>query len=242
MKTMITGHSGFENTGEATINSVATAIRMNLDCVEVDVRLDPEGTPRLSHDDFANYREAVLLRDVFELIAKSDIRINVDLKTPDPLYAVLDLAEKCALKPGQLIFSGSVEGRALDADANIARRARIFWNLEEICKSYFLNAEEYRAMRALSHEEGREVMDKLMNDRFEEFVDVVKTRDVAAVNLSYRHLKYETLEKLRARGIPLSVWTVNDEDWMKKIFALAAVNLTSMEPTLALKVREEMNF
>lgn len=242
MNTMITGHSGFENSGEATLNSVATAIRMELDCVEVDVRLDPEGTPRLSHDDFVNYKEAVLLRDVFTLIAKCDIRINVDLKTPDPLYTVLDLAEECGLKPGQLIFSGSVEGGALDADENIVRRARIFWNLEEIFKSYFMNAEEYRAMRALRHEEGREVMDKLINDRFEEFVDIVKTRGVAAVNLSYRHLKYETVEKLCACGIPLSVWTVNDEDWMKKIFALGAVNLTSMEPTLALKVREKMKF
>lgn len=239
-ETMITGHSGFENTGAATLNSVAAAIRMGLDCVEVDVRLDPEGIPRLSHDDFKNYKEAVLLRDAFELIAPSGIFVNVDLKTPDPLYAVLNLADECEFRPGQLIFSGSVEGSVLDADADIVHHAQVFWNLEEIIKSYFMSSETYMAMRTLPREESREAMDELINSRFEEFVGIVKNHCVAALNLSYLHLKSDTLEKLREHDIPLSVWTVNDEDRMKRIFALKPVNLTTMQPTLALKVRNEM--
>ena len=236
--TMITGHSGFENTGAATLNSVATAIRMGLDCVEVDVRLDPEGVLRLSHDDFKNYKEAVLLRDAFELIAKSDICVNVDLKMPEALYPVINLAEECGFKPGQLIFSGRVEGTALDADACIAERARIFWNIEEIFRAYFMSDEEYTALRALSTDEWLEPMEKLMETHMNEFVEVVKEHKVATVNLSYRFLKRETLLKLIECGIPISVWTVNDEELMRRIFELKPATVTTMQPSIALKVRE----
>ncbi len=50
----ITAHSGCENTPENSMESVRTGIALGADFVEVDVRLDPKGTPRLMKEDVLN--------------------------------------------------------------------------------------------------------------------------------------------------------------------------------------------
>ena len=51
----ITAHSGCEGTPDNSLESVRAGVDLGADFVEVDVRLDPEGTPRLTHDMPAAY-------------------------------------------------------------------------------------------------------------------------------------------------------------------------------------------
>ena len=235
--TMITGHSGFENTGGGSLKSVETAIRMGLDCVEVDVRLDPEGTPRLSHDEFKDYKSAVLLRDVFDLIARSSTCVNVDLKETRALYPVLALAEECRLKEGQLIFSGTVKGSTLAADASIIRRARVFWAHGDVLAYYF-----EKSGKPLSPGENvfGEDEDRGTDVYMDAIIETARSMGVAGVNLTYRTLKPETLKRICESGFPISIWTVNDEEVLRRILKLSPMNVTTMEPTLARRIAEEL--
>lgn len=237
---MITGHSGFEGTGAGTLYSVETAIGMGLDCVEVDARLDPEGTPRLSHDDFKDYRNAVPVRDAFKLIAQSEIAVNVDLKTPETLHPVLELAEECGFRPGQLIFSGNAEGELLEEDPSIAKRARIFWNIGTIRNFYFRKHGIPEKIRVLEAQKGEQLTEyESTAGSLDEIIETAKAYGAAAINLPYALLTDETIPKLFGCGIPISIWTVNDEALMRRFFGLSAYNITTNQPTLACRVRKE---
>ena len=47
---MITAHSGCEGTGIDTMESIEKALTFNADAVEIDIRMDPFGVLRISHD------------------------------------------------------------------------------------------------------------------------------------------------------------------------------------------------
>ena len=49
-KPLITAHSGCEGTGIDTMESVEKALLFGADAVEIDVRMDPFGDLRISHD------------------------------------------------------------------------------------------------------------------------------------------------------------------------------------------------
>ena len=80
-------------------------IKLGVDCVKIDIRMDEPGTLWLSHNT-SNYVSAVLLEQAFSRIARSSICVNCDLMEECAFYPVLELAEKCSLNKECLIFSG----------------------------------------------------------------------------------------------------------------------------------------
>ena len=75
---MITAHSGCEGTGIDTMESIEKALEFGADAIEIDVRMDPFGDLRISHDPLSleDYLRKNPLADVFQRVQSSSLLIN----------------------------------------------------------------------------------------------------------------------------------------------------------------------
>ena len=104
-KTLITAHSGAENTIDNTLESIRVMADCGADIIEIDVRVH-EGVLVMSHD--APEGKADLLEDAFKIVREHPgLKMNIDLKQSGIVCTVADLAEKCGVTD-RLLFTGSV--------------------------------------------------------------------------------------------------------------------------------------
>ena len=239
--TAITAHSGCEGTMRDSFESIERGIALGAECVEVDVQIDAAGVLRLSHDRREDYSGAETLEHAFARVADAGININCDLKAPRVLYPVLELAKKFGLTDGRLIFSGSVSCDLLAADPEIARKARIFLNGEEIGKYFYCGAapdfaQILRSPWSFLRERNVEIMDA----RIPEIVASAKSVGAAAINLPFKILTHEHIARFRACGAELSLWTVNEEADMRRLLNEDLLSMTTLNVRTAMNVRAEI--
>ncbi|MBQ7184046.1 MAG: glycerophosphodiester phosphodiesterase [Clostridia bacterium] len=223
---MITAHSGCEGTSDDSIASIETGIALGADCVEVDVRTGKDGSLQLSHDEIGDKTGLITLREAFALVRESGIAVNCDLKEYGALLPVLALAEECGLTREQLIFSGCVDPKFLISHPGAAARSRIFLNSEELVSDLAGNRDLRRAEQAaflLAHP-------RPTAERF-------RRTGAAALNAPYGIMTDDLIGALRAEGIPLSLWTLNDEDVLREYMKKELLNITTRVPSAALRIR-----
>lgn len=105
-KTVITAHSGCENTPANSREHILMAIASGSEMIEVDVRMI-DGVLRLTHDIPEDPLACVTLRECFELVAPEDnLHMNIDVKTEGLLEPVMELAKEFSLI-GRIIFTGA---------------------------------------------------------------------------------------------------------------------------------------
>ena len=104
-KTLITAHSGSENTIDNTLESIRVMAGCGADVIEIDVRLH-EGRLVMSHDVPSGAVDA--LEEGFRIVAQHPgVRMNIDLKQTGIVKAVAELAAKCGVED-RLLFTGAV--------------------------------------------------------------------------------------------------------------------------------------
>ena len=105
-KTIITAHSGCENTPPNSREHILAAIASGAEMIEVDVRM-VNGELRLSHDIPEHADACVTLRECFSLVAPAEnLHMNIDVKTEGLLEPVMTLAKEFTLD-GRIIFTGA---------------------------------------------------------------------------------------------------------------------------------------
>ncbi|MCL2446630.1 MAG: glycerophosphodiester phosphodiesterase [Oscillospiraceae bacterium] len=103
-KTFITAHAGALGTLSNTLHSVETALACpGVDCIEVDVRFLPCGTPALGHDRVNE--SSVKLSEVFALLQGNACNINLDMKAFSHLPEVVKLVDMHGLSQ-RAFFTG----------------------------------------------------------------------------------------------------------------------------------------
>ena len=106
-KTIITAHSGAENTRDNTLESVRVQLTCGADAIEIDVSLWGEDLV-LSHDRPQTGVKCDLLKDCFAEVAKHPgIWVNVDLKSSDILAKVIACAKGCGIAD-RILFTGDI--------------------------------------------------------------------------------------------------------------------------------------
>ena len=117
-KTLITAHSGAENTQDNTLESIRVIADCGVDVVEIDVRLY-EGALVMSHDEPKTACDK--LEDAFNIVrGYPGLKMNIDLKQPGIVADVAALAEKCGVKD-RLLFTGSVS----EEDISVVREKNL---------------------------------------------------------------------------------------------------------------------
>jgi glycerophosphoryl diester phosphodiesterase len=244
----ITAHAGSENTDDDSFESVERGILSGADIVEVDVRADRRGTLVLSHDEdeTREYRGHPELGAALELIARfRSTGINCDIKEPEVILPLLDMAASRGLGPGQLVLTGEVPIRLLEEQPRIHAQASIWLNIEQILEHLGRAGHEaVRPWQDLILAENTEIEDvlKTMTVHSDSLADALcaacRGLRVRVINMPWLEITAALIPRMREQETGASVWTVNDEDSLRRLFGLGAVNVTTRVPLLAASLRK----
>lgn len=224
---LITAHSGCEGTPDNSMESIRRGVELGADCVEIDIRMDVQGRMWLTHDEPENGADLVPLEAALRMIAGSGVSVNCDLKQEKLLYPVLEAAEDAGIPRERLVFSGSVSIESLLADASVVKRARIFLNMQQI----------FQYLGEAPADAGEEGL--CFDRRIDDIAALVKRLGVECINPSFRMMPHERIASARARGIGLSLWTVNGEEDQARLMSEELVNMTTRCVISALRIRGE---
>jgi len=240
LRPTITAHSGCEGTADGSMAAILRGVELGADLVEVDVRRVAGLGLMLSHDAAADPAGLVTLQAAFLEIKKHpDVGINCDLKEYGLAREVISLAEDCGLGDGQLSFSGSLTPRQLADDPVIARRARVYLNIEEsLCELYREKTPTVVPVDALPWDVVRSFMGGDLAPWVEDLIETCGGLNIRALNLPPRPFIRPWLHHLGGAGVRISAWTINELDEMRELLAMPWLeNLTTRRVALALEAR-----
>lgn len=243
---LITAHCGSMNTIDHTLDSVQTGLRLGADVVEEDVRVTKDGIPVLAHDDewvtvdgmkvsisqmtFEELRELQYevthgeqretiricrLEDMLPLIHASGKVVNLDLKVDESIEPVAALVKQYGMLE-QAFLSGCEIDRAM-----LAERLN-----PEIRK--LLNT-DHNLFRTLPY---REAMVKTCEDAL--------AASCFGINIHYSIVNQELMAYTASLGLPVYVWTVNEEDLMVQYADLGVASITTRNVTALVELKQKM--
>ena len=226
---LITAHSGCEGTADNSMASIEAAIALGADCAEIDVHVDGGGRLWLTHDAPERFEGLVALEEAFARVRESGIGVNCDIKRHAVLYPTLALAERVGVPRDQRILSGAVGVQLLREDAGIARRARVFLNIEELAAELLPGHEEdYITLGAFLLKNPSLVAARL------------RALGAEALNAPYRYTDDAIMQALRAEGVALSLWTIDDADDLRAFMGKELLNITTRNVRGALAARRSV--
>lgn len=220
MHTIITAHSGSDGTPDNSLEFVRYALDCGAEALEVDVRVRPDGSFFLSHDESGDPCPG--LDEVFSLLRESPMRINCDLKQPHMELGVLALAKEFGIE-NRLLFSGDVDPALAKENEEI--RSRTLFNLKPFAQDM---------LRRFDRGEAPTQTD------LESIADQCRTYGIHTINIPYGLCTDSFLAFFRDACIGISAWTVGDAETAKRLFAADIVNVTTRKPKLLLSVRDQM--
>lgn len=198
---MITAHGGAMNTGRNTQAYFDNIDTYKADAIEVDI-WKKGNLLYLSHlpSPFC-YKKKLTLRYAFEVVKEKKIKINCDLKQTGIIRDVIELAKEIGVQD-YLIFTG--EARL--SDSQYVDCGQVWFNRMGI-KYVKQN------VKAL-----KELLDSFSNPHF------------AGLNLKYTKIDDEFLQECKKYDLKLSVFTIDDEEVMKKYAKKIDGNITTNRP------------
>ena len=220
---MITAHSGCDGTPENSLEFLRTALLSEADAVEVDVRKNGEGKLILSHDE--TEEDAVTLEEAFRMaegIPKK--KINCDLKQKGLEEEIYRLALEYGME-SRLIFTGDVNPQLFRKESRAFPSVVWYANLEVFLPDAFrlLNSEE-RLNKA-----GELLLEVLCE---------MEAYAAAGINWHYS-LAEQVLKQAKEKGIGVSVWTVDEEELMRKFLREHVDNITTKRLKRLITIRDE---
>lgn len=247
-KLNITAHSGCDGTPDDSLESIEAGIRYGADLVEVDIRCNKDGVLILSHDEDSSreYRSHPALAAAFEMIARNGkAAVNCDVKELDTVPAILSLAEKAGLGPDRLIFTGDVTPAMVETDEDMMKRAQVWPGILEVITGPYRNGENLLKPFAPLIDpaaRGRELLPFLESHSEAMIQSIIKrclSLGLRALNMPYLEQTVALIPALLQNGLQASVWTINTEKDLERLFALGIVNVTTRNTRLAVEVREK---
>ena len=233
------GASGYapENTMEAYI----LAHQYGADGIELDVQLSRDGEIVVIHDEKINrtsngrgYVRNYTLKQLkeFNYNKTRPEHFRADIPTLREVLEYLqdkpEMMLNIELKTGVFFYEG-IEQKTIDLVHAAGMNERVIYssfNHYSIRKVQQIDPE---AKVGLLHEDG--------------FIDVPQYAAKLGVNAlhpKYVSLRYpDYLEDCRRLGLDINVWTVNDEQMMRDMFAAGVHAVITNDPALAIRVRDE---
>lgn len=197
----LTAHSGANKTKPNALDYFEAMKRVNVDVLEADIR-KVRGELLLTHDRpyFWQRKKLLPLSYAFDFIKKYDFLLNCDLKKDGYVPDLMDLAESYGVQD-RIIITGSA---GTEPDRKAIRFGDWYVNPEYLPELLPQNADKIR--------------------------DILKNFGPHAkgINVSYKKLPDDFLTACEKEKIPVSIFTVNNADLIKKYAAFpAVVNITT---------------
>ncbi|SDN69690.1 glycerophosphoryl diester phosphodiesterase [Paenibacillus sp. yr247] len=243
---LITAHSGSMNTLDHTLHSVQTGLGLGADVVEEDIRLTKDGILVLAHDDewvtvdglkmsisqttFEELRELQFevthgeqletlqictLEEILPLIQASGKVLNLDLKVDESIGPVAALVGQYGMNE-QVFLSGCEIDRAMLAQRSNPEMRKL------------LNT-DINLFKTLSY---RDAMLKTCEDAL--------AASCFGINIHYSIVSQELLDFASSLGLPVYVWTVNEEELMCQYADLGVASITTRNVAALVQVKQKM--
>ena len=228
---------------ENTIAAFTRAIEIGADLIEFDVRRTADGRLVIFHDEDVGGRRiadltlaelpdaagGVPVPTLAETLAATRGRIELDVELKEPGYEDEVVAE---VRDGFGLDDAAFSSFSVSTVAAIAARqpdARVGLIIDSQLES------EIDAWRDFMDERGRAPSPV-------DLLEIVRRSGGSFVAASHQLLALPGFEAaLASAGYPIYVWTVNDPDVMRRLFADRAIaGVLSDHPDLALQVRAEV--
>ncbi|GLX70436.1 glycerophosphodiester phosphodiesterase [Paenibacillus glycanilyticus] len=242
---LITAHSGCMNTPDNSLLSVQTGLLLGADIIEEDVLVTKDGIPVLAHDDkrtMPSGREFTISELSYEEIAELQLQADRDEQGDTPRLCRLE--EMLPL----IKASGKMANLDLKADDCIEAVAK-FASKHGVLEHVFLSGcETERALKAQSYPE----LKKLLNAKSDLFVTmkyeaaVVQTCKDAleascfGININYKFVRPELVEYASSKGLPVYVWTVNEEALMEDFIGMGIASITTRNVEELVRLKRRM--
>ncbi|MDQ0897978.1 MULTISPECIES: glycerophosphodiester phosphodiesterase [unclassified Paenibacillus] len=243
---LITAHCGSMNTIDHTLDSVETGLRFGADVVEEDVRVTKDGIPVLAHND--------------EWVTVDGLKLSISQMTFEELrelqYEVThgehrETIQICRLEDMLPLIqaSGKVVNLDLKVDESIEPIAALVKKYGMLEQAFLSGCEMDRAMLA---ERSNPEMRKLLNTNHDLFRilpyrdAMVKTCEEAlaascfGINIHYSIVRQELMDYTTSLGLPVYVWTVNEEELMRQYADLGVASITTRNVAALVQLKQKM--
>jgi glycerophosphoryl diester phosphodiesterase len=243
---LITAHSGCMNTLDNTLVSVETGLRLGADVIEEDVMVTKDGIPVLSHDDIwhtSDGRECRISQLTFEEIR--DLQFEVTHGEHRKTIRICRLDEMLSL----IKISGKTANLDLKVDESIEPVAALVKKHGLFEQVFLSGCERDRAMKV---QQSNPEMRKLLNVdarlflsmKYEDMVEQICQEALGAscfgINIAYRAVRAELMDYASAKGLPVYVWTVNEEHLMNQYAAMGVASITTRNVLALVQLKERM--
>lgn len=240
---LITAHTGCMNTPRNSIRSVKAGIAFGADIIEDDIRVTRDGIPVLAHDDMLHTVEEgktypisrhrydelsglefkahgeggelvplCKLEDMLKLLQGSGKIANLDIKSAESIDASAQLAARYRMED-QVILSGCQKDWAL-----LAQRTH-----PQLKKLLNADADLFRTMD--------------YNDAVDTTIEDARAASCFGINIDHRLVRPGFIEYAASRGLPVAVWTVQEEERMKTFIQAGAYSITTMNVSVLAELK-----
>ena len=216
--TTITAHSGCEGTAPNSREHILAAINSGAEYIEIDVRYDGEEL-YLWHDKLETAAECLKFDTLLRLVAPyPTLFINCDIKEDGILSLVVEAAKRYGMGH-RILFTGCVAHRHAECKA----LGTEFWH-------------NLHKLKADTEEELVQLSEAQLCDT------VARCKEIGCdcINSDKRLVNAESIAYVQENGLNFSVWTAGSEARIRFLLEHRVANITTRNPSLALKLRNEI--
>jgi glycerophosphoryl diester phosphodiesterase len=229
-KQMIVAHRGAKGLveHENTIDAFAKAIEVGADCIECDIRKTKDNKIIVFHDDAINDQK---IKD----LTYQELLEVAGFKVPT-LEETLEFVKGKILIDIEFKESGYVE-EALQLIHKYLSNSEFF--IRSFNDDVIVDAKIYDEKITCALLLGKDIKTKVIATRLSELFPGRRIKKCGCdfVSPHYRLLKFGFMWRMKLKGKPVSVWTVNDEELMKKLLFKKKVHaLVTDYPNKALEL------
>ena len=217
--TLITAHTGCDDTLPNTLESVISGMESGADFVEVDVRSTLDGIAVLFHDDHIVSRdsgavrindltyselnklvinndvsnsyitEIIKLEEAISIVKNSGGYLNIDIKDDTCIVPMIKL-----IREADMVNSTIVTGCKYSRASALKKNYPEFQVLLNLDKSLLLDKEKSPSMIA------------------EDICHMAVKASCCGINIEFKYLSEELIKAARKRFLPISIWTLTDSE------------------------------
>ena len=200
----ITAHTGAFDTKDNTLESINVAIEKGVKVIEIDIRQRPDGTLVMSHDIVVTNSDGVELSSAFDIIRKTDVRLNLDIKETRVLKTLHDMVVEYGLM--NQVFLTGIE--TFQAKTVVRDCPDIDFYINTVPSRIKIFSEDYQ----------------------QEVIEDLEKSGAIGINCNYANASRTLAELLHKNGYQLSIWTLDTTRQMKRALIIKPDNITTRNP------------
>ena len=243
--TLITAHSGCNNTPPNSLDSIITGMESGADFIEVDVRATKDGLPVLFHDDFLKTRDHVAVRICDHTLTELNQLIKTDSKKSKQITKIITLNDAISIAND---FNGLLNVDVKDDQCIVPMIKAV--KAAHMVDSIIISGCEYSRAASIkkTHPEFQVLLN--LNDNLllskkktasviaEEICHMAVEASCCGINIEFKYLTRELIQAARRRFLPISIWTLTENDNPDDYLNMGLYSITTMAVSLLVEKRK----